>query len=87
MQYLLHGKPYIIEHVDKPKELSKFIDSMMLQETMFATERELYENFSAFVIIDKIGSKKKPRIQLRIAESRFPNFIKRLGSIKISAEI
>lgn len=86
LQFLLHGKPYIIEHTSE-KELGKFIEQIMLQEVMFYNEKVLFDHGSSYIIIEKIGSKNKPMIQLRVAEPNFPNTITRLGNIKIRAEV
>lgn len=84
IQFLLHGKPYIIEHEDESVE-ANFHKDIMLQELMFQLEGILFKYGYGHVIIEKIGTKQDPRIQLRLADPNFPNVVTRLGNIKVSA--
>ncbi len=86
LQYVLHGKPYIVEH-KTDKEIGQFVDKLELQEVMFHNEKILFDKGASYIIIEKIGAGSKAKIQLRIAEPSFPNTVTRLGSVKIAAEV
>lgn len=87
LQYLLHGKPYIIQH-QNDEEADKLVKEMKLQRAMFANEAVLFNNGVSFIVLDKVGATKgKEKIEVRIANVNFPNTITRLGNTIIAAEV
>lgn len=83
LQYLLAGKPLIIDH-STDEEIKDFIEDIDLQELVFQAIGVLFDKFNAYVVIEKYGDN---RVMLRLADPNFPNTVFRMGKVPYKAEI
>lgn len=96
IQFLLFGKPLIIEREeedaeegkepdeDAAKAVKKFINAMNLQETLFANEGNVFLHGRGYIIIDV---KNNGKATLRLAAPNFPNTVTRMGQTPVSADV
>lgn len=82
IQFLMAGKPLIIENTDFAK-LNDFIEEIEIQESYFILLGILFKKFTGHIVIEKIDDK----VNLRIADPKFPNVVYRIGKIPYKAEI
>lgn len=86
LQFLLHGKPYIIEHEDDgdTQENANIADELGLQYAMMDAEAVIYNQGASYLVIDKLANDK---VNVSIAEKGFPNYVVVVGGVKVKASV
>lgn len=83
LQFLTFGKPIIVNYEGEDFKTQDLLDRSNLQETMFASEGDLFDKYRSHVIIEKIGD----NIITRLADPNFPNKVLRIAGIPYMAVI
>lgn len=83
LQYLTFGKPILVNHEDEEVKSNELVLESNIQETMFASEGDLFDTFRSHVIIEKMGDK----VITRLADPAFPNRVLRIAGVPYKAVI
>lgn len=86
LQFLMFGKPLIIDYdsENEEDETSEIVTEIELQETLFAAEKDNFNDGHSIFIVEPLG---KGKVQLRLADPNFPNVIKKQGKIVYEAVV